>query len=344
MKMLFSSFIFFCAMLGAESVSSQETYCLQEQLQIGSDFEEQWELARRKQEPVLLAFVAVSECPWSTKWYHETLSNPAFLQVLQDRISIVVVPISEEGSSWSSFQETAKRWKEKWQVKESPCAILVEGSGEEIYRSGFLPLGPQDYAAHFMENLHEYLALRQAIQNDKIHQCSDQELEELYKKARTLGFKKYKDEIFQIGKKRAKTPFFLLVEYEEVLSVSKRKDPKVLELRKKILEKDPKNTQGTHLKIAMIDFHENVKRMKQKEKPNHVLAPLLDYMEKFGEKDKENGWRIEMMVAQFLFTRNRLTHAIKHAKQSFKKAPEIVRSEIEQTVAYLEKYQSQCRS
>ena len=294
-------------------------------------------LSQEENSPRIITFIESPNCPWSEKLLKEVLEDSVFLETIQGKIIMEAIQIFEG----ASLGDPEPMWVERYQVHEFPTVILVDEMGEEIFRSGFLPLTGKAYADYLVRQAEQYRSFQRKWESAKGKDLSGKQLEELYKEAREYGFKKYRDEIFLFGKKALKSTFFLLEEYESCLASHKRKDPMVLELKKKLISMDPKNEQGTWLRIAMVDFQQNVKRMKKNEEPKEVVEPLIEYIDKFGEKDTENAWRLDMMVSQFLFSQNKLSAAIKYAKKSLQAAPEVVRSDVAQTVAYLEKCRSQ---
>ncbi len=66
-----------------------------------------------------------------------------------------------------------------------------------------------------------------------------------------------------------------------------------------------------------------------------VVKPLVEYLRKFGTVDTENAWQIEMKISKYLFSKDQIEEALKHANASLKMAPESARTEIAKSVEYL---------
>lgn len=127
--------------------------------------------------------------------------------------------------------------------------------------------------------------------------------------------------------------------YNELAEGGKKmSDPEIKRLRKEILSRDPKNKDGAHLRLAILDFRVLSNRHKVRDNSNEAIEPLLEYVKEFKNKDKENIWQVEMMMAQYLFSRNKYELALNHAEASYETAPEIVKSEIGQTVEYMKTF------
>jgi protein disulfide-isomerase len=63
-----------------------------------------------------------------------------------------------------------------------------------------------------------------------------------------------------------------------------------------------------------------------------VIAPLVQYIELFGKKEKTHLWKIHLMISKYLFRKDRLNLGLKYAKKAFRFAPKIIRKEIIQVI------------
>jgi hypothetical protein len=62
---------------------------------------------------------------------------------------------------------------------------------------------------------------------------------------------------------------------------------------------------------------------------------LLQYVREFGKNDKANLWHIELMIAQYLFSKDAKQEALLHALASYEAAPEEKKNEIIDVVSYI---------
>ena len=74
---------------------------------------------------------------------------------------------------------------------------------------------------------------------------------------------------------------------------------------------------------------------KKKKQVFRAISPLLGYIHEFGKEDRENLWKVEMMVTQFLLAQNEREMALEHARASLNAAPDAVKGEIEVIIDYL---------
>ncbi|MES2345595.1 MAG: thioredoxin family protein [Chlamydiota bacterium] len=285
------------------------------------NYEEALVSSKESNKPLVLAFLEKEGCPWSQKLYAEVLSQPQFLEDL-DPFILVKIELSQMGSSF---------FKEKYQIQEVPSLIVLSSLGEEMARVGYMPLKPSEYAEFFTEIKSNY----EEISGSDLRTLSGEKLQELYMTALKYGFNDYRYEILSVGLQRDKTPFFLLEKYKLLIENGKFKGREALDVRKELIKRDPKNDYGVHRTLAIVDFHKLSNRYRLRKKPDEVAAPLVDYVKKFGAGDQEHLWKIEMMIAQFYFGRDRVQTAIAHAERSYQVAPDLANEEIAQSIEFL---------
>src|SRR5262249_6006006 len=155
------------------------------------------------------------------------------------------------------------------------------------------------------------------IADHYLKQMGFEQLKTLFQKVVRLENDYFKQQVLDEGLKKDKGAFFLMQQYAALIEKEKMKERSVQRLRRRILERDPKNEHGTHLKVALTDFQVLSKKLK----PHKAVKPLLEYTQKFGKQDRENLWKIEMMLAQFLFSQKLIQEALFHASLSYEAAP-----------------------
>lgn len=281
---------------------------------------------------LLLAFMGAGWCPWSEKLEREILSEPAFVEPLRGDVQFVWLACPEEPKRYGT---ELKQLKEKYGVDEFPTLVLITPQQEEMFKVGYLPLSPKEFAARLKQMVGDFKELFGRLEKDEAP-MSLEELESLYIKARDLKSAHYKEKLMQEGLKRDKDTFFLLEKYAELMEAGNKKE--AAPLREKIIDRDPKNLKGSQLRLAIFDFQTRATRLKRKDDPFAVMKPLVAYIEKFGKKDKDNLWKVQMMMAQYLFTKNEVKEALEHASASYQSAPEESRKEIAETIDYLKTY------
>lgn len=301
-----------------------------------NDFSEAQKQAVEKEQPILIAFLGPSWCPWSDQLESEILVDQTFLASLQKEVVFLKVDIPEdfnrEGENTLPYQQL----KNKYHVDECPTLVLVGASGQEIAKLNYLPLESREFAGYIKEILADFHQVNLHAQKKSLHKLEAGELQSLYVKAGRLADTTFKKVLLHQGLKEDKGSYFLLEQYGHLLAEGHFKSPKLSKIRNKILARDPKNKQGTLLKLAIMDFEALSSSVPKVAKSEKAIKPLLEYLKKFGKQDTENSWRVEMMISQYFFGKNQIEEALKHAQASLEMAPPSLKEEIHQSIDYLQ--------
>lgn len=295
------------------------------------DYTQAVRLSQEKGLPILIAFTGSDWCPWSLKLAIDVLSTSDFMQRLEKDIVLLWLDFPED----ENVPVANQGLKEKYQISELPTLVLVHSSGEEITRMGYSPMLSQELASSLQKSLQGYSELKDKLEKTDLAALSGEILKEMYLKARNLGCNKFKDKILEAGVQIDQETFFLLEKYARLVESGKKKDKTAVAIREEIIERDPKNLLGSHFQLAILDFQWNLSKPKAKTDPKYAVRPLIEYATKFGKKDTENLWKIEMMIAQYFFSKNKTEDALEHAEASYSVAPDNAKSEIAQSIEYL---------
>ncbi|HSX04365.1 MAG TPA: thioredoxin family protein [Rhabdochlamydiaceae bacterium] len=301
--------LFFFAIIFPIIVQGQQAIWLE-------DYKKAVELSKEKNSPLLIVFLGPEECPWSQKLDADILSAPEFQEGLsQDFILLKTHDV---------------QFAKKLHLKEYPMIALSDFQGETLAKMHYLPLSAGDFSLYIKELFFDFQLIKMAVGNQYLRQMPFEQLKTLFQKALRLENSHFKELILEEGLKKDKGAFFLMQHYASSIEKEKIKERRIQRLRKRILERDPKNEHGTHLKIALTDFQV----LSKKSKPHKAIKPLLEYTQKFGKQDRENLWKVEMMLAQFLFSHDLLKEALFHASLSLDTAPEDKRGEVSESIEY----------
>jgi protein disulfide-isomerase len=304
-------FLFFALILLPMALRGQEGIWLHE-------YKKALEISKEKNRSILMVFLGPDKCPWSQKLEGDVLNEEAFVEPLgQDFILLKV-----------SDAQLAK----KYHLKEWPAMVVVDPQGELVAKFQYLPLSALELAAYIKEVFFDFQLIKMSINHHYLKQIPFEQLKTLFQKALRLGNNHFKEVILEEGLKKDRGAFFLMQQYLSVIEKQKLKT--VQKLRKKILDRDPKNEYGTHLKIAVAEFQVLTKKVK----PHRAIKPLLEYTQKFGKQDKENIWKVEMMMAQFLFSQKLIREALFHASLSYDAAPDGEREGVSQSIEYFKSH------
>lgn len=288
-----------------------------------SDVEQAVQEARDMDKPILFAFVGSSWCPWSQKLEKEVLNHPSFQKAVE-AFALIKVDLPE-------FRATPRGATLQFDVQETPLFVLTSSKQEEIAKMGYLPLPAEEFAALF----NEIKATHDLLSHSSFTAESEETLQRFYLQALKFGFNSFREEILQVGLKTGKTPFFLLEKYKLLIEEGKGRQGEVVALKKELIRRDPQNQFGVHRTLAVVEFHELSNRYRLRKKPDQIVKPLVEYVKQYGQQDQEHLWKIQMMIAQFYFSRNKVGKAVAYAEESYEGAPEEARGEITESIAFL---------
>ncbi len=305
--------------------------------QWADDYAKAMKMSQATGKPLLIAFTGADWCPWSMRMDEDILSKPVFSTTLREEMLFVRIDFPERDVLPIEKKTQYFGLKKRYGIHELPTLVLVDPSGDEIVKIGYVPAEAGEVAAHLKNALADYRQLKSVVSMSKLLEMRGNEIRDLYKKADKLSITPMRQQLLEAGLKSDQDAFFLMEQYENLLVTHSLQDPEVQHLRKKIVARDPVGSQGIQLKLATAEFNTLARTLKKKEDPERAIMPLLTYLQKFGQQDHDNRWRVEMMIAQFLFSKNKLAEATQHAKISYDQAPDEYRSDIGQSLDYLSK-------
>jgi hypothetical protein len=290
-----------------------------------SDFNEAKEMAQRQNRPLLIAFLGRQWCDSSDQLEEEILDSGAFLTALENKVVFLKVNIP------AVYEENAL--VDQYNIDSCPTLLLVEAGGHEIAKL--------DLSSIDAMTINTLLADYDRVQNDDLCNLRVSELQSLYARAGKFADATFKQTLLEEGLKVDEGPFFMLEQYGHLLAEVGVKNRKSKTLRNRIIARDIKNEQGYRRQLAIMDFEALCNETLA---AKAVIKPLMDYLQKFGSKDVENAWQIELKISRYLFSRDQIEDALKHANASLKMAPEAKRNEIAKSVDYLKTVSSKAQS
>lgn len=286
--------------------------------------------AQREKKPVVLAFLGDEQCACSQELVRSIFSTKAFLEGKEYLFLQVCLPADSELAT-----NEALALKERFSIEETPTVLLVDLEGNLI-----APLDVTDRSAELLattikENYLAYLKIQEVVRAEKI--CPEEQLKEVYTLAKKLNNSALQDQLIQLGLASSRDSFFLMEKYLALVKEAKDNNAQLKFLRKQIARRaDAPQCQFT---LALADFQAKAAEVgyKKKEDPFETIAPLITYLKKFGRSDRENSWRAEKEISEFLFTRQKFSQALDYARSARETAPEEVRKELAVEIAYMEK-------
>jgi thioredoxin-related protein len=321
--------------VGREYISSQEITLSQSLEKKGwhDDLDKALKLAASKQRPLLLAFVGSSWCPWSEKLEEEVLSEAAFTSALSQDFLLVRVELPENYSQFTADSLPNLKYVEKYQVKECPSLVIVQPNGKKVADVQYLSLAANDFAKQVKDLFYDFRLVEMMTEKSRLKELRGEEVKTLYSKAGRLADDTFKRAALRAGLKVDKSPFFLLKKYENLALEGKLSRRMARKLKLKIASADPVNKEGSQRQLALVDFR--LLSEEGKKPTQQVILPLVSYLEKYGDKDRENSWQLEMMISKYLFGKDEIEGALAHARSSYREAPESEKEEIASSIEYL---------
>jgi protein disulfide-isomerase len=285
--------------------------------------------ARQNNKPIVLAFVGRDFCPWSQKMIGEVLGQETFVEKIKPQAILWQYTLHAEGNSKED------RMREKYKIDECPTILLLDPKGREFARFGYLPLDKQGFADQLLEVVADFKEICLALDEHRGKNDANAWLE-FYRKAKQFSSIDFKKLVLERGVQEDPGTELLIEKYAFLLERNKIKSPAARECKEMLIQRDPENRHGTHLKIAMAEFHKSASAENAKKSPRKVLKPLLHYLELFEEKDKDNIWNIEMVIANYLFGAQKKESALEYAKKAYIHAPETMKESIAASIAFIE--------
>ena len=131
------------------------------------------------------------------------------------------------------------------------------------------------------------------------------------------------------GLSSTESPYFLTEKYRSFANDGEIHTKEALTVREQLIATDPKNEKHVHYQVALIEFQAFSKEMdKNNCKPEMAVTPLISYINTYGQKDKENLWRLNFIISQVYLDKNQMPSALKYAQESYDTAPSSVKPEI----------------
>lgn len=272
-----------------------------------------------------LLFFTGSDCSgWSMKMKKEILLSEAFQEKTKQDFKLVEIDFPQHKVLNSEVVEKNEQLKQKWHVHEFPRLIVLDEKERELARFSY----PEKEALSFADELLELVQKDRFLTQSMSQLEASLQLSDLYKLAREL--KRDEEALVILEAAAARGQLNLMLEKYRFLVEQGQSAP---DLRKQIEAGDPLNEKGMLFSLALIDF-EGLANLGNKD-PALQTKPLVDYLSKFGERDDQNRWRLEMLIAQVYLNFDEWETALKHAEVAYRAAPVMQQSEIGQTVAYI---------
>lgn len=294
-----------------------------------TNFEEATTVSKEQSKPMALFFTGSDWCTWCHRLEDEALNTPEFAEVAADKFVFVKLDYPMKAKQSEEMIKQNKDLQQKYDIKSFPTILILTPDQREIGMTGYRPGGGAQYGKHLLSITKEYIAYDTLMQELGKNTLTGTELKSLYHQAQ--GFNLNDDEVKIVleGMKSDRPQYFMIERYRQLANEGCVREKEATEIRANILESDPTNRYLSHYQVACIDFDAFADEMNMgKATTDDAVSPLIDYMNKFGDKDSQNLWRINMIISQVYQDKNDHQKALKYAESAYHSAPADTKQDI----------------
>lgn len=282
------------------------------------------QIARQENQPIVAVCYSVENCPWSQRLQEDVLDSIPFQE-----------GVARQALLWRiALDRNESEFRHKYRIQVTPVILLLDPQGKEFARMEYTPLDAVGYVQEINILIENFQEVCLALEKEETV-FDEEKWQDLYGKAKRFSEPYFKQVILEEGVQREAGTFFHLEKLASLLEQYKLKDPQVVMAKKQLLQLDPHNEYGVHFKVAVLEFNKALSRMKGKEAFAKPLRPLFEFVHRFGKTDKENAWKAELMIAKYLAAKNCTPQALEHAEAAYRVAPETIKPQIVDTIAYI---------
>lgn len=303
-----------------------------------TNFEEAQTLAKKDKKPLLLFFTGSDWCGWCHKLENEALLTNEFYDAAGDKFVFVMVDFPLKSPLDAKTTAQNKELQKKYGVQGFPSVIILDENLQKIGQTGYQSGGGKAYAEHLKKMVEGFKGYKQKMSKLNSSNLDSDELQTLYGKALELCRPEDACRIIKVGMQNKDNRFFLLERFRFLAHEGQIHTSETQGLRQQLLLQDKNNELKTHYDIAVIEFEAYAHEMeKENYAPEIALAPLVAYIERFGDNDEDNSWRLQMIIAQVYLDNDRPQDAVKYAKAAHALAPESSQLDIQTFIHNIQK-------
>jgi protein disulfide-isomerase len=284
--------------------------------------------SKASSKPLLILFTGSDWCTWCIKLEEEVLNTEGFVETARDKFVFLKLDFPLNTTLPSDVVAQNKALQKKFDVTGFPTIIILNSQQQQIGTTGYRPGGGKQYALHLLKIVDDHLTYTQKVQNLHNQPLAGTELKHLYEHAVECRCDADAKQICLLGAESDQKTFFLLEQYRQMAEEGALHSRQALDIRNQLIASDPHNVKMTYYQVAIIDFEASCKEGRAASTPETAISSLVEYIDKFGDKDKENVWRLEMLISQVYFDQNYLSEALRYAQASYQAAPLGVQPEI----------------
>ncbi len=292
-----------------------------------TNYEEAGKQAKEQSKPMAIFFTGSDWCTWCQKLYSEALDTPEFASAAADKFIFVKLDYPMKTKQSDEMIQQNRDLQQQFDIKSFPTVLILTPEQKEIGVTGYREGGGQEYAEHLLNIANDYVSYSEQLKN--MGQLSGTELKKLYHQAQIFHLDDDEVRIVMAGVKSDRQHFFLIERYRQLANEGRVRNTESQVIREEILATDPTNRYLSHYQVACIDFDAYADEMNLGQAtPDQAVKPLVEYIEKFGDRDPQNLWRINMIISQVYSDTDEQGKALEYAKCAFDCAPDDTKEDI----------------
>lgn len=300
-----------------------------------TNYDEAVKISHSASKPMVLFFTGSDWCSWCKKLDQEVLKTSEFADAAADKFVFVLLDFPLNTTLPANLTAQNKKLQKEFDIQGFPTLIILDSQQRKIGSIGYRQGGGKQYAQYLFKMVDDHGVYQNKMQSLDKQQLSGLELKQLYEQALSTGRDSDAHKIALSGIGSDQKQYFLIERYRSLAENGKIHDEEAITIRQQLLSSDPNNAKLICYQVALIDFEATCREM-EKDTPEHKVASLVDYIDKFGSKDHDNLWRLQMIVSQVYFENNKLPEALQYAQSSYQTAPSTVQPEIASAIKSLQ--------
>lgn len=299
-----------------------------------TNYEKAVQLSKSESKPLVLFFTGSDWCGWCNKLDDEAFETSDFVEAAGSKFIFLKLDFPLYSSQDAAIKAQNKELQKKFDVRSYPTVIVVDPKqNQQIGVTGYRPGGGRLFADHLLKLVNDYSGYKQKISSLDQSKYSGSDLKPLYKKAKELGLASDATRIVKKGMDSEESLYFMIERYRYLADEGQIHNKEAVALKQQLLSADPANEQRMHYQVAVVDFEAYSSEMERENYSTELtVAPLTTYIEKFGQQDKENLWRLQILISQVYLDHDEMTAALKYAQESYNSAPTCAQPELSRAV------------
>lgn len=300
-----------------------------------TDYKNALEMAKKENKPLLLYFTGSDWCGWSMKLKKEILDSDPFISEVKDQFVFMQIDFPIYKNLPPNEIEQNRLLKEKNDIQNFPVLVLMDNKERIISKLSYISEGAKSYADYLIKLVKQDQELTMLMSNFQPENLTSLQIENYYRNAMLFKRNNEAMRLLEAGIHSDNSLYFLTEKYRMLVENGKAKSDEARELRNQLLSLDPSNQKKMQFFIALTDFQILSSQMAPGKDAKKVTEPLIEYLNRFGDQDVENAWRVQMMLAQFYYDYAESAAALEHAQIAYEHAPKDIKPEIQKSMEYI---------